>query len=174
MSAHRFSERLRPQSTTLIRRAGKRGLTAVTLALAFSGLVGCSSDSDPHPLETFSDDLLAARVKTDFLLPAALPPELTLAWVGGGDGIPAVSFYSENQPVVTVCTGSRAACTRHATDVVFRTARVDGQHVVISLGRREEPAPTPSLDRELASFWSAVELNAEIPDWLNALRPADR
>lgn len=160
-----FSGRL--GSTSSGQRVSKAVLLPYLLGVTAFLLPGCSSETAPS--ERFRDDVRHARSIGIFALPDRLPPNLTEGWVNSGGATTSVSFYSENAPVVTICTGRPEDCRNRANDVQMRVVELGSQHqAVITLGRREEPAPLPALEGELRSFWSDVSLTTGNPKWLTS------
>lgn len=156
-------------SDSIARRVLRFGAASVLVVAAIFGLTACGAD-DPSPVETFIAQARSSHASTpDLALPAALPPNLAEAWVSSDGGIPQVSFFSANQPVVTVCSGSEEACARLSNDVVFRVTDRQGRPVVISLGRTDDPAAAPpALQGEYGSFWWDVDFSGDAPAWLAA------
>ena len=127
---------------------------------------GCSAAQDE--VSTFDRDVRALRQSADVALPVSLPPDLVQAWVTDAAGVPMVNFYSENEPVVTVCTSPASRCAEFMPGSSMRTIQVDGRSVVVALGRSDNPdAPDPELGRRLGRFWADVALTTDIPSWLS-------
>ena len=137
---------------------------------------GCSANEED--VSTFDRDVRVLRQSADVALPVTLPPSLTQAWVTNADGVPMVSFYSENEPVVTICTSPASRCAQLMPGADLRTVQVDGRAVVIALGRSDKPdAAQPRLGRQLGQFWADVALTTDVPKWLaqnNADGPGTR
>lgn len=98
-------------------------------------------------------------------LPNAAPPAVYDAAISSGDGTPIISFYSLNQPIVSVCQAAPEPCLR-----LMPTAQVipraDSQSGVTVLIEAQETGVQMALSEELRRFWSEVELVAGRPDWL--------
>lgn len=148
------------------RPGGRTTVLAALLIAVTSTAVGCGSE--PGPLERFEEELTNVLANTSLALPEELPPGLEEAWVETVEGVTRVAFYSENAPVVTVCTGPVEKCLKATTDVELRVVQVESQEVVLSLGQQEEPADPPRLDGTLDEFWTDVSLTFDRPGWLNS------
>lgn len=146
--------------------------------IAFAVFVnGCSANEEG--VSTFNRDVRVLRQSADVALPVKLPPSLTEAWVTNADGVPLVNFYSENEPVVTICTSPVSRCAQLMPGSDMRTVQVDGKAVVIALGRSDKPddPAQPRMGRQLGQFWADVALTTEVPKWLaqdNADGPGTR
>ena len=126
---------------------------------------GCSANEED--VSTFDRDVRVLRQSADVALPVTLPPSLTQAWVTNAEDVPMVNFYSENEPVVTICTSPVSRCAQLMPGADLRTVQVDGRAVVIALGRSDKPdAAQPRLGRQLGQFWADVALTTDVPKWL--------
>lgn len=144
----------------------ERGMPVLLAAMIVTIASACASGGDFR--DAFEADVRAARQSAEVVVPVTLPPRLTEAWVTDADGVPLVSFYSANDPVVTICTGTAPRCGRLVGDgSLLRSEDVEGRPVVVSLGVSDDPgAGPPGLRRELRSFWADVDLTASVPGWL--------
>ena len=126
---------------------------------------GCSANEEE--VSPFVRDVRVLRLSADVALPVTLPPSITQAWVTNADGVPMVNFYSENEPVVTICTGAVSRCAQLMPGAGLRTVQVDGRAVVVTLGRSDKPdAAQPRLGRQLGQFWADVALTTDVPNWV--------
>jgi hypothetical protein len=135
-------------------------------ALLAAGLVviaGCAAPGGTLPPLPLARDVPA---DTLWRLPATSPPDLIDAGVSSGNGTPIISFYSRNQPMVSVCQASREPCLS-----LMPTARViprsDAGPDVTVLVEAGESGVVP-LSEELERYWIEVDLVPGRPDWLGA------
>ena len=103
---------------------------------------------------------------TTMLLPAARPPNLTDAGLSSGNDTPIVSFYSLNEPIVSVCQATQKQCLSllPTAQVISRPETGTDVTVLIEAG---ENGVVPLSD-ELARYWAEVSLVAGRPAWLGA------
>lgn len=136
-------------------------------ALALLALAVSCGGSAPGPAESAADALVALRARTDVVLPAELPPEVRQIDAVTGEGLPLVSFYSANQPLVTVCTGAADECAA-VTDPLrtIRRGNAGAAAVLVTVDRPEDPADARPLSPELRAFWADVPLVTAAPPWL--------
>jgi len=143
------------------RRAVRRLAGPLLLALA-SLAGGCAGPGDPSPPLSLRRDL---PEDSTLRLPDVEPPALVDAGLSSGDGTPIVSFYSLNQPIVSVCQAPLDPCLR-----LLPTARVvpraDAQTGVTVLIEAQETGVQMTLSDELLRFWTEVDLVAGRPAWL--------
>jgi len=136
---------------------------AATLLIA----AGCAGESR-DAVTGSAAELVALRQSATVVLPAELPPGLELIEPATGDGLPLVSFYSTNQPLVTVCTGPLERCESLTTPRATLQRRRAGQaSVIVTLDRTEAPEDALPLSAELRRFWSSVDLTTAAPAWLD-------
>ena len=133
------------------------------LALASCGGSGDEND----PARASRGDLNKLRTASTVALPARLPPGLREISAVTGRGQPLVSFYSTNEPLVTVCTGRLEVC-RSLTDpkLTLRSNSAGEVSVLVTVDRAEVPEDELSLSSELRAFWSSVRLTTAVPAWL--------
>ena len=135
------------------------------LALVLSGLAvvaGCAAPGgDPSPLLPLARDLPA---DTNLRLPAAPPPNLIDAGLSSGNETPIISFYSLNEPIVSVCQATQEQCLSllPTAQVIPRSDTGPDVTVLIEAG---ENGVVPLTD-ELERYWAEVELVAGRPAWL--------
>ncbi|MBA3875944.1 MAG: hypothetical protein C0498_03250 [Anaerolinea sp.] len=135
--------------------------TAVILA-AVAG--GCGQQSDESPLMSLRRELPEG---TTLLLPSTEPPSLVDAALTSGDGTPIISFYSVNQPIVSVCEAPADRCLKLLpTAQVIPRINSDGDVTV--LVEAQENGVHMTLSDELTRYWSEVDLVAGRPAWLDA------
>lgn len=135
-----------------------------TLLLSVLALIagGCARPSDESPLMSLRRDL---PEDSTLLLPAAEPPHLVDAALSSGDGTAIVSFYSLNQPIVSICQAPIDPCHRlMPTSQVL--PRAEGQLGPTVLVEAQEVGVHMALSDELRRFWSEVDLVAGRPAWL--------
>jgi hypothetical protein len=111
---------------------------------------GCAAarESEDSPLMSLRKDL---PQDTTLIMPAAEPPDLD-AGLSSGNGTPVVSFYSENQPIVSVCQAPLDACRRllPTSQVIPRPDAPPGVTVLIEA---QETGVQMALSEELSRFW---------------------
>jgi hypothetical protein len=146
-------------------------MSLIRLALLIlAGLVAAScggGQEGPRGLE----DVTVLRQGRQVALPVRLPPGLEEITAATGNGLPMVSFYSTNEPLVTVCTGAVRAC-RAATRSVrtLQLVPLEGTTAVLTVDPAEKPG-RPRLSGRLAAFWSSVALTQAAPEWLPEATP---
>ncbi len=145
---------------SVVRLVGS-ALVVAALAVVVSG---CAQREDESPLMSLRRDLPA---NTTLRLPSTAPPALVDAAISSGDGTSIVSFYSLDEPIVSVCQAAPEPCLR-----LMPTAQVipraDSQTGVTVLIEAQETGVDMALSEELRRFWSEVELVAGRPDWLGS------
>lgn len=158
------------------RRVGPAGrwlLLALLAGLVVATAVSACSAGRDAGLQAngWQDDLTGLRTAEEVALPVSLPPGLREISAVTGEGLPLVSFYSTNEPIVTVCTGSLRDC-RAATraERTLQTVSLDGATAVLTVERAESPQRRPLSD-ELVDFWSSVRLTRAAPGWLMRAGP---
>ncbi len=135
--------------------------------LALSGLLVACASAEGAPTGLL-EDVAALRAQTPVALPAKTPPALVESTLTDIDRRYAlVNFYSENQPIVSVCTGDRAGCAERVPgSTPLRTERLDGSEVTVMVNRAESSSQDRKLDDQLATFWKEVPLTLGTPAWL--------
>ncbi|HYO42476.1 MAG TPA: hypothetical protein VES19_04690 [Candidatus Limnocylindrales bacterium] len=145
-------------------RVAERRLAAVLLVTSLLALTagGCAPQSEESPLMSLRRDL---PEDTTLLLPGAEPPDLIDAGLSSGNDTPIISFYSLNQPIVSICQAPVDTCHRllPTSQVIPRT---DVQPGVTVLIEAQEGGVQKALSEELRRFWSDVDLVAGRPAWL--------
>jgi len=125
---------------------------------------GCAAPGgDPSPLLPLARDLPA---DTNLRLPATRPPNLVDAGLSSGNGTPIISFYSLNEPIVSVCQGTQERCLSllpTARGIPRSDSGLDVT-VLIEAGETGLASMTEALER----YWTEVELVAARPAWLSA------
>ena len=83
-----------------------------------------------------------------------------------GDGTPIVSFYSLNEPIVSVCQAPPDQCLRllPTAEVI---PRADSQTCVTVLIEGQETGAQMALSEALRRYWSSVDLVGGRPAWLD-------
>jgi hypothetical protein len=123
---------------------------------------GCAQQGEESSLMSLRKDLPEG---TTLMLPSAEPPDLIDAGLSAGDGTAIISFYSLNQPIVSICQAPVDTCRR-----LLPTSRVvprsDEQPAVTVLIEAQEGGAYMALSDELSRFWSEVDLVAGRPAWL--------
>lgn len=141
-----------------------RGLAGVLLLAAMFALTagGCAQQGEESPLMSLRRDL---PEDTTLMLPSAEPPDLFDAALSSGDGTAIISFYSLNQPIVSICQAPVDTCRRllPTSQVIPRTDEQPGVTVLIEA---REGGAHIALSDELSRFWSEVDLVAGRPAWL--------
>lgn len=147
-----------PALTRPLRRGAWVLLMAAVFALAVGG---CAQQPEESPLMSLRRDL---PKDTTLLLPSAEPPDLIDAGLSSGDGTALISFYSLNQPIVSICQAPVDTCRRLLpTSQVIPRADKPGVTVLIEA---QEVGVQMALSEELTRFWSEVDLVAGRPAWL--------
>ena len=102
---------------------------------------------------------------TTLMLPSVEPPELLDAALSSGNGTAIISFYSLNQPIVSVCQAPVETCRLllPTSEVIPRTDSRPGVTVLIEA---QEDGVRMALSDGLRRFWSEVDLVAGRPAWL--------
>lgn len=148
----------------LTRRSVQRVGSALLFAVLAAVLSGCAQREDESPLMSLRRDL---PVDTSLWLPNIAPPDLYDAAISSGNGTPIISFYSLNQPIVSLCQAAPEPCLR-----LMPTAQVipraDPQSGVTVLIEAQETGVQMVLSEELRRYWSEVELVGGRPDWLGS------
>ena len=137
-------------------------LTVVGAGLAV--VAGCAAPGgDASPLLPLARDLPS---DTNLRLPATRPPNLIDAGLSSGNGTPIISFYSLNEPVVSVCQGTQERCLSllPTAQVIPRSDVGPDVTVLIEAG---ENGVLP-LTEDLTRYWAEVSLVAGRPTWLSA------
>lgn len=149
---------------------GRSMATAALLAAILLGAAACAGDRGrADAVDASARELAALRLATTVALPAALPPGLESIQPATGDGLPLVSFYSTNEPLVTVCTGRPDRCATLTTPrAILRRMRAGPATVLVTVDRSEAPEDAPPLSAALRRFWSNVDLTTSAPAWLAA------
>jgi hypothetical protein len=142
----------------------RRGVSFIALVGAGLALVaGCAAPGSTLPPLPLARDLSAG---TSFRLPATRPPNLIDAGLSSGNDTPIISFYSLNEPIVSVCQATQERCLS-----LLPTARViprsDTGPDVTVLIEAGETGVVP-LTEELERYWAEVDLVAGRPAWLGA------
>lgn len=125
---------------------------------------GCAvPGGESAPVMSLARDLPA---DTTLLLPATRPPNLTDAGLSSGNDTPIVSFYSLNEPIVSVCQATQEQCLSllPTATVISRSDIGPDVTVLIEAG---ENGVVPLSD-ELARYWAQVDFVAGRPTWLGA------
>jgi len=130
---------------------GRSMATAALLAAILLGAAACAGDRGrADAVDASASELAALRPAT-------------------GDGLPLVSFYSTNEPLVTVCTGRPDRCATLTTPrAILRRVRAGPATVLVTIDRSEAPEDAPPLSAPLRRFWSKVDLTTSAPAWLAA------
>lgn len=104
--------------------------------------------------------------ETNLRLPATPPPNLIDAGLSSGNDTPIISFYSLNEPIVSVCQATQERCLSllPTAQVIPRSDTGPDVTVLIEAG---ENGVVP-LTEELERFWTEVDLVAGRPAWLGA------
>lgn len=142
----------------------RRGI--LFLALVGAGLAvvaGCAAPGGTLPPLPLARDLPAG---TNWRLPTTPPPNLIDASLSSGDDTPIISFYSLNEPIVSVCQASKQQCLSlmPTAQVIPRSDTGPDVTVLIEAG---ENGVVP-LTEELERYWAEVDLVAGRPAWLGA------
>ena len=142
----------------------RRGVSL--LALVGAGLVvvaGCAAPGGSLPPLPLARDLPA---DTSYRLPTTPPPNLIDAGLSSGNDTPIISFYSLNEPIVSVCQATQEQCLSllPTARVIPRSDTGPDVTVVIEAG---ENGVVP-LTEELERYWAEVDLVAGRPAWLGA------
>ncbi len=142
----------------------RRGVSLLALVGAGLAVVAaCVAPGATLPPLPLARDLPA---DTTLRLPATPPPNLIDAGLSSGNGTPIISFYSLNEPIVSVCQASRERCLSllPTAQVVPRSDTGPDVTVLIEAG---ENGVIP-LTEELERYWTEVDLVAGRPAWLGA------
>jgi hypothetical protein len=130
------------------------------LAALTAGLSACSQPPEaPTPLALRRD----LSPDSALLLPSTEPPGLVDAWLTSGNETALVSFYSLNQPMVTICQAPSERCRELLPTA--RTLPHPAADVTVMVETQEAGAKR-GLSDALVSYWSEVELVPGIPGWL--------
>ena len=135
------------------------------LALTFlMAAAACGDDAEgTDPVAASGHDLRTLRLSHTVALPTELPPGLESIQTATGDGLPLISFYSTNEPLVTVCTGAAERC--RALTSPFATLQRRGG-ALVTIDRAEAPEDASAISAELRRFWSDIRLTTSAPTWL--------
>lgn len=146
----------------------RRGTLADWVRLGASFLVlaivaGCAAPGGALPPLPLARDLPA---DTNLRLPATRPPNLIDAGLSSGNDTPIISFYSLDEPIVSVCEAAQQQCLS-----LLPTSRVvprsdTGPDVTVLIEARENGVIAPLSD-ELGRYWTEVDLIVGRPDWLD-------
>ncbi len=136
------------------------------LALVGAGLAvaaGCAAPGGTLPPLPLARDL---PTDTDWRLPTTPPPNLIDAGLSSGNDTPIISFYSLNEPIVSVCQATQEQCLSlmPTAQVIPRSDTGPDVTVLIEAG---ENGVVP-LTEELERYWAEVDLVAGRPSWLGA------
>ena len=103
---------------------------------------------------------------TSWRLPTTAPPNLVDAGLSSGNDTPIISFYSRNEPIVSVCQAAQEPCLTllPTAQVIPRSDTGPAVTVLIEAG---ENGVVP-LTEELERYWTGVDLVAGRPAWLGA------
>ena len=142
----------------------RRGVSVLALVGAGLALVaGCAAPGGTLPPLPLARDLPAG---TTLRLPATPPPNLIDADLSSGNGTPIISFYSLNEPIVSVCQATEERCLS-LSPMARVIARSDTGPDVTVLIEAGENGVVP-LTEELERYWAEVDLVAGRPAWLGA------
>lgn len=156
----------RRRRVRVFRRLPVRGLAGGLALLALGASCGGSGD-EVDPARASGADLTALRTGTKVALPVRLPPDLREISAVTGESLPLVSFYSTNQPLVTVCTGRLAVCRSLTNpELTLQSGSAGDVSVLVTVDRPEAPEADLVLSSDLRAFWSSVRLTTAAPDWL--------
>jgi len=99
------------------------------------------------------------------VLPSELPPGFQTVHPRTINDQPALGFYSENQPIVTICTGDVGKCRQLSpTDTVLREGAEADQRYVVLVSSSD--GPRQSMEQRLTDFWRTTPLTTGRPEWL--------
>lgn len=148
-----------PELAHPLRRLGGGLLLTAVLLLTVGG---CAPQSEESLLMSLRGDL---PEDTTLVLPRAEPPDLYDAALTSGNDTAIISFYSLNQPIVSICQAPVETCRRllPTSQVIPRADTPPGVTVLIEA---QERGAYMALSDELSRFWSEVELAAGRPAWL--------
>ncbi len=141
-----------------------RGISVLALVAATLAVVaGCAAPGGSLPPLPLARDLPA---DTSWRLPTTSPPNLVDAGLSSGNDTPIISFYSLNEPIVSVCQATREQCLSllPTAQVIPRSDTGPDVTVLIEAG---ENGVRP-LTEELERYWTDVDLAAGRPAWLGA------
>lgn len=151
---------------TIARRPIRIRHWIAVLALGASILAaagGCAAPGGSSPVLPLARDLPA---DTNLRLPVTRPPNLVDAGLSSGNDTRIISFYSLNEPIVSVCEAAQQQCLS-----LLPTAKViprsDTGPDVTVLIEAAENGVGPLTD-ELQRYWAEVDLVAGRPAWLGA------
>jgi hypothetical protein len=127
-------------------------------------LAGCAQQSEESPLMSLRRDL---PEDTTLLMPAAEPPDLVDAALSSADGTTIASFYSRNQPIVSICQAAVEVCHRllPTSEVIALKDPHPGATVMIEA---QEDGVNLTLSDALRRFWTEVDLMTGRPAWLGS------
>lgn len=144
--------------------AGLLPLAVVAITLGGFGLAARSSAAPVSWGELLQEQPL--------VVPADPPPGLIDLWStsSADPPLPAITWYSRNQALVSLCLGQVEACrSRMGMADVIRSERVGGHQVTIGVVR---PGAATTMDGGLLRYWQTVPLvdvsgqPARRPAWL--------
>lgn len=142
----------------------RRGVSVLALVGAGLAVVaGCAAPGGTLPSLPLARDLPA---DTNWRLPTTPPPNLIDAGLSSGNDTPIISFYSRDEPIVSVCQATREQCLSllPTAQVIPRSDTGPDVTVLIEAG---ESGLVP-LTEELERYWTEVDLVAGRPAWLGA------
>lgn len=139
---------------------------ALVASILVAALVGACGGQPAN--ETAATSLRRALSEgTRLLLPSTEPPGLVDATATLADGIRIISFYSLNEPIVSVCVAPAERCLElmPTADLIPRDKLDSNVTVLIEA---QEPGVAMTLSPELVRYWSEVDLVEGTPAWLDA------
>lgn len=140
----------------------RRGIAALALGASILAAAGaCAVPGAGAPVLPLARDLPA---DTSLRLPVTRPPNLVDAGLSSGNDTPIISFYSLNEPIVSVCEATQQQCLRlmPTAEVIPRSDIGPDVTLLIEAG---ENGVIPLTD-ELRRYWAEVGLVAGRPAWL--------